>query len=88
VRDLPIPPALERALASHLARAGPGPNDLVFPDVMQDYGAVRRTWLAICAAAEIAGATPHDARRTFAVHAAQAGYRAANAATSRSARGP
>jgi integrase len=32
VRDLPIAPALEQALAGHLARVGPGPDDLVFPD--------------------------------------------------------
>jgi integrase len=73
VRDLPIAPALERALAGHLARVAPGPSDLLFPGVVQDYGTVRRTWQALCKAAGIAGATPHDARHTFAVHAAQAG---------------
>jgi integrase len=73
VRDLPIAPALEQALAGHLARVGPGPDDLVFPGDAQVYGKVRRTWAAICRAAEIAGATPYDARHTFAVHAAQAG---------------
>jgi integrase len=73
VRDLPIAPALERALAGHLARVAPGPDDLVFPGGIQDYGAVRRTWRAVCSGAAIAGATPHDARHTFAVHAAQAG---------------
>ncbi|MDQ3207104.1 MAG: site-specific integrase [Gemmatimonadota bacterium] len=73
VRDLPIAPPLEHALAGHLARVGPGPDDLVFPDDTQVYGKVRRTWAAICRAAEVAGATPHDARHTFAVHAAQAG---------------
>jgi integrase len=73
VRDLPIPPALERALAGHLAHVGPGPSDLVFPGLTQDYGTVRRVWRVTCAAAEIAGATVHDARHTFAVHAAQAG---------------
>jgi integrase len=73
VRDLPIAPALERVLAGHLARVVPGPDDLVFPGSPQDYGTVRRTWGAICKLAEIAGATPHDARHTFAVHAAQAG---------------
>ena len=31
VRDLPIGPLLEGPLASHLARVGPGPDDLVFP---------------------------------------------------------
>jgi integrase len=52
---------------------GPGPDDLVFPGDAQVYGKVRRTWATICRAAELAGATPHDARHTFAVHAAQAG---------------
>jgi hypothetical protein len=60
-------------LAGHLARVAPGPDDLVFPGPSQDYGTVRRTWRATCKLAEIAGATPHDARHTFAVHAAQAG---------------
>ena len=73
VRDLPIAPAPGQSLAGHLARVGPGPDDLVFPGDAQVYGKVRRTWAAICRAAEIAGATPHDARHTFAVHAAQAG---------------
>jgi integrase len=57
----------------YLARVAPGPGDLLFPGAVQDYGTVRRTWRAICKAAGIAGATPHDARHTFAVHAAQAG---------------
>jgi integrase len=52
---------------------GPGPDDLVFPLDVQRYGAVRRTWRAICKAAKIGGATIHDARHTFGVHAAQAG---------------
>lgn len=73
VRDLPIAPALERALAGHLARVAPGPGDLVFPGCYQDYGHARRAWRAACTAAKVAGATPHDARHTFAVHAAQAG---------------
>ena len=73
VRDLPIPPALEGPLAGHLARVGPGPDDLVFPGDYQDYGAVRRAWDRTCGAAKVAGATPHDARHTFAVHAAMAG---------------
>jgi integrase len=64
---------LEGPLASHLARVSPGPDDLVFPGAYQDYGAVRRAWDGTCKAAAIAGATPHDARHTFAVHAAMAG---------------
>jgi integrase len=73
VRHLPIAPALEQGLTGHLARVGPGPDDLLFPGDAQVYGKVRRMWAAICRAAEIACATPHDARHTFAVHAAQAG---------------
>jgi len=73
VRDLPIAGPLERALAQHLARLRPGPHDLVFAGEFQRYGVIRQVWDATCAAANISGARPHDARHTFAVHAAQAG---------------
>ncbi|MGH7499465.1 MAG: tyrosine-type recombinase/integrase, partial [Gemmatimonadales bacterium] len=73
IRDLPIAPALEAALAGHLTRVAPGPDDLVFAGAYQDYGTLRRVWNRTCRAAKVAGATPHDARHTFAVHAAQAG---------------
>lgn len=73
VRDLPIPEPLECALAPHLARIGPGPADLVFPGDFQRDGTTRRVWERACAVAAIHGATPHDARHTFAVHAMQAG---------------
>jgi len=73
VRDLPIAEPLERALAKHLARIGPGPNDIVFAGNFQRYGVLRHVWNATCTAAGISGARPHDARHTFAVHAAQAG---------------
>ncbi len=73
VRDLPIPKPLAEALAAHLVRVDAGPADLVFPGEFQSYGAVRRVWDATCGAAKIKGARPHDARHTFAVHAAQAG---------------
>ena len=73
VRDVPIPEALETVLVQHLARVGTGPADLVFPGDYQNYGKVRRVWDRTCKAAGITGATPHDARHTFAVHAAQAG---------------
>lgn len=73
VRDLPVPNQLEQALAAHLVRVRAGPADLVFPGMFQSYGAVRRVWDATCKAAGISGARPHDARHTFAVHAAQAG---------------
>jgi integrase len=73
VRDLPVPEPLESALKGHLARVEPGPHDLLFPAEFQRYEAVRRVWDAVCEAARIADVTPHDARHTFAVHAAQAG---------------
>ena len=73
VRDLPIAEPLEGALAKHLARIGPGPNDLVFAGDFQRYGVLRQVWDATCTAGGISGARPHDARHTFAVHAAQAG---------------
>ncbi len=73
VRDLPIPRPLEEALGSHFTRLAAGPDTLVFPGAFQHYSAVRRIWDATCEAAGIQGATPHDARHTFAVHAAQAG---------------
>lgn len=73
VRDLPIPGALEAVLAGYLARVASGPADYVFPDQYQHYGKLRRAWDVTCKAAGITGATPHDARHTFAVHAAQAG---------------
>ncbi len=73
VRDLPIAGPLEGALAKHLARVAPGPDDLVFADDFQRYGTIRHVWDATCAAAGIPAARPHDARHTFAVHAAQAG---------------
>jgi integrase len=73
VRDLPIAAPLERALAVHLARVSPGPADLVFPGHFQNRKKLRGVWKRTCKAAGIVGATPHDARHTFAVHAAQAG---------------
>ncbi len=73
VRDLPISPPLEQALAPHLARVAPGPDDLLFPGDVQRYDRVRRVWRSVCTAAGVAGATMHDCRHTFGVHAAQAG---------------
>ncbi len=73
VRDLPISAPLEESLAGHLVRVSPGPSELVFAGEYQDYGKLRRAWDAACWAAKVAGATPHDARHTFGVHAAQAG---------------
>ena len=73
VRDLPISATLLVPLAAHLARVSPGPAELVFPGEMQRYDAVRRAWRAACKEAGIVGATIHDARHTFAVHAAMSG---------------
>ncbi len=73
VRDLPIPQVLKDALCVHLSRVRPGPADLIFPGDFQSYAAVRRAWNATCDGARIVGATPHDARHTFAVHAMMAG---------------
>jgi integrase len=83
VRDLPIPPVLERALAVHLARVAPGPADLVFPGPFQDYGHIRRSWRAACGGAKLTGATPHDARHTFAVHAPKPESRSSGSKSSR-----
>jgi integrase len=73
VRDLPIPEPLEQALAMHFARVPVGHGDFVFPGAFQEYDAVRQAWDATCNTARITGATPHDARHTFGVHAAQTG---------------
>ena len=73
VRDLPVPEPLERGLAGHFARSAVGAGDLVFAGAFQEYAAVRRVWDATCQTAKISEATPHDARHTFGVHAAQAG---------------
>ncbi len=45
----------------------------MFPDGYQAYSKPRRVWDRTCSAAGIEHVTPHDARHTFAVHAAQAG---------------
>ena len=50
-----------------------GHGDFVFPGAFQEYDVVRQAWDATCNTARITGATPHDARHTFGVHAAQAG---------------
>ncbi len=76
IRDLPIPGPLKEPLAGHLATVSPGPNDYIFPAIPggdKGYHQLRSVWDKTCATAEILEATPHDARHTFAVHAAQAG---------------
>ncbi len=69
-RDLSIPEALVPVLAWWLEdRIGP-PDMRVFPVT---YWPARKAWRRICDAAGIFGATMHDARDTFAVHAVQDG---------------
>jgi len=46
------------------------PHARVFPFT---YWTARKAWIRVCTAAEIHGATIHDARHTFAVHAVQDG---------------
>jgi integrase len=65
--------ALAGCLAAHMEGVCGGPHDLIFPGVFQYYDAVRRVWDATCEAAGILGATPHDARHTFDVHAIMSG---------------
>lgn len=72
-RDVPIAAGLAQDLAAYLGRHETAPDALVFDGPFQRYRVVRTTWTTICAAAAIAGATIHDARHTFGVHAAQAG---------------
>jgi integrase len=73
VRDLPIVAPLDRALAVHLARVSVGPADLLFPGDFQNRKKLLSIWRRTCKVAGVVGATPRDARHTFAVHAAQAG---------------
>lgn len=70
-RFLPIPAALAVVLEEHFAASRPAANDLLFPGEAQRYAAVRRAWDRVCLAAGINGVTPHVARHTYGVHAAQ-----------------
>lgn len=72
-RDVPIADGLAAMLTAYRRRHEIAPDALVFGGPFQRYRVVRTTWTTICAAASIAGATIHDARHTFGVHAAQAG---------------
>ena len=72
-RILPISEPLVEALGEHLARTKPNASSLVFTGDLQNTHKVERVWRNVCKAARIEGATPHDARHTFGVHAAIAG---------------
>src|SRR5207248_8309638 len=70
-RELPIPLPLRRCLSRHVAHLSDhSPSASLFPT---SYGPTRTGWARICRAAGIFGATLHDARHTFAVHAVQDG---------------
>lgn len=69
-RELSIPEALVGSLDVWLKARPREPDALVFPFT---YWTARKAWMAVCAAAETYGATMHDARHTYAVHAVQDG---------------
>jgi integrase len=70
-RELSIPEPLVLVLAGWLAsRVAPEPTARIFGFT---YWPARKAWAATCIRAGIHGATIHDARHTFAVHAVQNG---------------
>ncbi len=70
-RELSISESLVPVLADwYRARVEPQPDARVFPFT---YWPARKAWAAVCKKAGIYGATIHDARHTFAVHAVQNG---------------
>lgn len=73
-RTLPVPAKLAELLKRHLDGHTGSPGSLLFPDKdFQNYDPMRAAWDLTCKLAGIHGATPHDARHTFGVHAALAG---------------
>lgn len=69
-RELSVPDVLRETLADHLERNTKGQMDRVFPHT---YSPARKAWGNVCRRAKIVGATIHDARHTFAVHAVMSG---------------
>jgi integrase len=69
-RELSIPLHVASLISNVLEKRDRAPSTLVFDT---NYQAARKAWQRICEAAEIHGATMHDARHTFAVHAVQDG---------------
>lgn len=69
-RELSIPNAVASALSAWLENRIVPPDAKVFPFT---YWTARKAWNRVCDAAQIFGATMHDARHTFAVHAVQDG---------------
>lgn len=73
-RVLPIPPKLAAILTEYVERTTGSMQELLFAGrEFQSYDRVRAAWDATCKAAGIHGATPHDCRHTFGVHAAITG---------------
>jgi len=69
-RELSIPEAIVPSLSRWLEQCLATPDAPVFP---YTYWTARKAWMRVCRAASIHGATIHDARHTFAVHAVQDG---------------
>jgi integrase len=69
-RELSIPESLVPLLADWLARRPTAPDAPIFA---YTYWPARKAWNRVCDAAGIYGATIHDARHTYAVHAVQGG---------------
>lgn len=67
-RELSIPEVLVPALDVRLRARPREPDASVFPFT---YWTARKAWKRVCKPAEIYGATIHDARHTYAVHAVQ-----------------
>ena len=69
-RELSIPETLVSTLDAWLKTRPRAPDVAIFPFT---YWTARKAWHRVCTAAEIHGATIHDARHTYAVHAVQDG---------------
>jgi integrase len=69
-RDLSFTTAIVPVLQAHLAKVDNTPLQRVFATTRWP---ARKAWVKACEAAGIVGATIHDARHTFAVHAVQRG---------------
>jgi integrase len=69
-RELSIPIDVARLLTNSLRLSDQTPSAIVFAT---NYQAARKAWRHVCASADIYGATIHDARHTYAVHAVQSG---------------
>lgn len=69
-RELSIPQPVIELLAQRLRAVENRPDALLFEFT---YWTARKAWNRVCKAASIYGATIHDARHTFAVHAVQDG---------------